>query len=235
MTTVQTLSVETLLDELLAHPVNSNQFFVSFRDRFLTDQELQIFLRQYHYFCFRFVKVLEGLLYKTPAEELDMRIELAKTLYSELGSGSSEHVHIRQLERFAETVGLTRKDLDQTEPISEVSSYLDVLHRFFLESEYLTALGAELAVETTAVSEFRYFVPGLQKYHRFSANELTFFTSHLEEETQHSTWLADAVLKTATSPEELEQVAMSARQTAEAWNEFWKGMEQAVFRSPQPS
>ena len=235
MTTVQTPSIDTLLDELQAHPVNTNQFFVLFRDRFLTNQEMHAFLQQYHFFCFRFVKLLEGLLYHTPAEELEMRIELAKTLYSELGSGSTEHVHIRQLERFAEFIGLTRKDLDQTVPIPEVSSYLNVLHRHFLESGYLAALGAELAVETTAVSEFQHFVPGLQKYHRFSSEELVFFTSHLEEETHHSTWLADAVRKTATCPEDLDQVATSARHTADAWHKFWKGMVQAVFHPPQSS
>ena len=235
MSTVQTLSVDSLLDELKTHPVNTNQFFITFRDRFLTHQELQTFIRQYHYFCHRFVKVLEGLLYHTPLEELEMRIELVKTLYSELGSGSTEHVHIRQLERFAEAIDLQKIDLRQTQPIPEVRSYLEALNRLFVKSGYLSALGAELAVETTAASEFQYFLPGLQKYNRFSARDLTFFALHLEEEMQHSTWLADAVRKTAKTTEEMDQVATSARETADAWYEFWMGMYRAVFQTPQPS
>ena len=88
--TVQHLTIEALLQELTSHEVNTNVFFVNFRDRVLTTTQLHIFLRQYHYFCHRFVKVLEGLLYHTPLEELEMRVELTKTLYSELGSGSTQ-------------------------------------------------------------------------------------------------------------------------------------------------
>ena len=34
MNSLYPLSVDSLLDELTAHPVNSNEFFVDFRDRF---------------------------------------------------------------------------------------------------------------------------------------------------------------------------------------------------------
>ena len=166
------------------------------------------------------MKLLEGLLFHTPLEELEMRVELTKTLYSELGSGSATHAHIRHLERFAEAAGIRQDDFRSTQPIPENQRYLDILRHLFLEAEYLEALGAELAVETTAISEFTYFLPGLKKYSRFSNQDLTFFSMHLEEEVAHSDWLTKAVQNTAKTPQELERVTFGARTAADGWNEF---------------
>ncbi len=221
--------VESLVLELRAHPVNTNEFFRTFRSRKLRPRQLRDFVRQYHYFCLHFVKVLEGLLYHTPVHEIEMRTELVKTLYSELGSGSPDRVHIRQLERFARAIGLQPKDLQGTVPIPEVMSYLDTLRRLFLHSGHLTALGAALAVETTAASEFRYFVPGLEQYQQFHPGELEFFTLHLAEEQHHSSWLVEAVHKTARSEDDVRRVAGGAREAADAWSEFWSGMYRMVF------
>ncbi len=223
------VTIESLIEELQTHPVNSNEFFRTFKARQLSPRQLRVFIRQYHYFCFQFVKVLEGLLFHTPIAQVEMRTELAKTLYSELGSGSPEHVHIRQLERFANSIGLRPRDLEDTQPIPEVTMYLDTLRHLFLRSSHLTALGAELAVETTAVSEFQYFFPGLQQYGHFNRGDLAFFELHVAEEEAHGQWLIDAVRKTAKSNEDLYEVAGGAREVADAWLEFWDGMYRAVF------
>ena len=116
-----------------------------------------------------------------------------------------------------------------------MTTYLQIFHNLFLESGYLKALGAELAVETTAASEFQYFYPGLQKYDQFSRQDLIFFELHVLEEQQHSDWLIQAVCKTATTPEALDEVAAGARQTADAWRTFWDGMTRAVFQPLQPT
>ncbi len=219
-----------LMEELTAHPVNHHPFFVRFQAEYLSRRQLQAFFRQYHYFCKHFVKVLEGLLYATPIDEVEMRVELIKTLHSELGSGSCEQAHVRQLERFGNKLDLRESDLKRTRPIPEVKTYLQTLHGLFSETDYLVALGAELAVETTAISEFRYFAPGLYKYSNFTPEDLIFFELHLQEEQHHSDWLRDAVRRTATTPGQLARVAAGARQTADSWHEFWNGMYREVFQ-----
>ena len=221
--------LDALVQELKDHPVNTNVFFQAFKDQYLSRSQLQTFLCQYHYFCKHFVKVLEGLLYKTPVDALEMRVELAKTLHSELGNGRAEQAHIRLLERFAAAVGLSPDALDQTVPVPAVAAYLAVLQRLFIESEYLTALGSEMAVEITAASEFRYFHPGLTKYQTFSAHDLVFFEMHLEAEECHSAWLTEAVEKTACTQADRERVAAGARTTADAWLVFWQGLYREVF------
>jgi len=221
--------LDALVQELKDHPVNTNVFFQAFKDQYMSHRQLQTFLRQYHYFCKHFVKVLEGLLYKTPVGALEMRVELAKTLHSELGNGCAEQAHSRLLERFAAAVGLSPDALDQTVPVPEVAEYLAVLQRLFIESDYLTALGSEMAVEITAASEFRYFYPGLTKYQSFSVHDLVFFEMHLEAEECHSAWLTEAVEKTARTQADLDRVAAGARTTADAWLTFWQGLYRDVF------
>jgi pyrroloquinoline-quinone synthase len=221
--------LNALVDELAKHPVNENPFFCDFRHKRLTRAQLRNWLSQYHYFCKHFVKVLEGLLYRTPVDALEMRVELAKTLHSELGSGCIEQAHVRLLERFAAAVGFTAEELARTVPIPEVAEYLAELDRLFVGSDYLTALGSELAVEVTAGAEFRYFYPGLQKYQDFSEDDLEFFELHLELEDSHSAWLVEAVRKTARDHSDLERVAAGARATVEAWSLFWQGIYREVF------
>ena len=225
-------AVDGLMAELVHHPVNDHPFFRRFRDERLSREQLRRWFRQYHYFCKRFVKALEGLLCATPIDELEMRVELVKTLYSELGSGSAERAHVRQLERFGKALGVLPSDLGSTDPVPEVTAYLRLLDSLFTGSDYLAALGAELAVETTAASEFRYFYPGLKRYPEFTAEDLAFFELHVTEEQNHSDWLLSAVRKTATTPEAIARVAAGARSTVEAWDEFWNGVYREVFQAP---
>ena len=109
-----------------------------------------------------------------------------------------------------------------------------MLHRLFIEADYLTALGAELAVEVTAAAEFRYFYPGLLRYDQFSADDLVFFELHLEAEDDHGLWLADAVRKTAQSSADLNRVATGARTAVQAWQSFWEGIYRGVFSELNP-
>ena len=72
-------------------------------------------------------------------------------------------------------------------------------------------------------------MPGLKQYEQFQPGELEFFTLHLAEEQQHGNWLVEAVRKTARSEDDLHRVAAGARETADAWMEFWAGMYRMVF------
>ncbi len=224
-----------LMDELQRHPVNANPFFLAFRERPLSSEQLQVFMRQYHYFCKHFVKALEGLLYHTPVDQMEMRIELAKTLHSELGGGVAERAHITLLERFCGMAGLSRAELGRTVPLPEVDAYLTLLHTLFVESHYLVALGAELAVEVTAGSEFQYLYPGLKQYPAFQEQDLEFFKLHLTEEPCHSAWLLEAVQRTAHTEEEQALVQAGARETADGWLRFWDGLYRAVFLAEVPA
>src|SRR5947199_9645391 len=119
--------LESLVAELEQHPVNSNVFFLAFKDQYMQRGQLELFLKQYRYFCKHFVKLLEGLLYKTPVDHAGMRIELAKTLHSELGSGRSERAHIRLLDRFANGMGLSDAASERERPMEGGGAYMQTV------------------------------------------------------------------------------------------------------------
>lgn len=223
-------SVQALVEELRRHPVNDHRFFRAFAARPLTEGQLRSFLRQYQYFCKHFVKVLEGLLYATPLDEVEMRTRLIQTLHSETGEGRADRAHIALLNRFAAAAGLAEQELARTVPLPEVGDYLALLHRLFTQSGHLAALGSEMAVEITAGSEFRYFLPGLMRHYKFSTEDIEFFDLHIHEEACHADWLREAVERTVRTPQDLELVAAGARETAEGWLRFWDAIHQEVFR-----
>ena len=43
--------LDSLVAELDQHPVNTNVFFQAFKDQYLQREQLELFLKQYHYFC----------------------------------------------------------------------------------------------------------------------------------------------------------------------------------------
>jgi len=218
-----------LLADLEHHPVNSNSFFLTFEREHLTIEQLRAFVGQYHYFCKHFVKLLEGLLFHTPVDELDMRVELTKTLFSELGNGSRDRAHITLLTKFTRALGMTEAELARVTPIPAVRKYMETLRRLFMNTGYLPALGAETAVEVTAASEFRYLYPGLKKNHLFNDDDLIFFKCHLSEEEFHGQWLLQAVQRTARSQQDRLLVRAAALETADAWHAFWLGLEASVL------
>ncbi|MGH7256512.1 MAG: iron-containing redox enzyme family protein, partial [Nitrospirales bacterium] len=146
-----------------------------------------------------------------------------------------DRAHLTLLERFLGALGLSREDLIRTVPSPAVDDYLALLRRLFLESHYLVALGAELAVEVTAVSEFKYLYPALRRDPAFQAPDLEFFKLHLAEEESHGDWLVEAVRKTARTEHDQELVRAGARETADGWLRFWTGLHRAVFLHPPPA
>lgn len=221
--------VSTITAELEALPVNTNSFYRRFKEERLTEDQLLRFAQQYFWFCKNFIPVLAGLIYNTPVDEAGVRLELVKTLYSELGYGKEKDVHLNLLRRFTTALGLSEEALTAIKPIPEVENYIRLLDEMFTRGDYRVGLGAEFGVEVTAGLEFSYLCPGVFQYSRFSKDQVYFFTFHLIEEQNHGDWLGQAVAKLAKTPEDEEKIRLGAFKAAALWDEFWKGMERYVF------
>lgn len=221
--------IQDLTRELEAKPVNKNSFYRRFKEETLTDEQLKRFGGQYFWFCQNFIPLLAGLIYNTPLQEEDIRLELVKTLYSELGYGKKENVHLNLLRRFTTALGFSEGDLQNIEPIPEVENYIRQLEEFFVRSDFRTALGSEFGVEITAALEFTYLFPGIQKYPQFSRQDIYFFEFHLAEEQLHGDWLTEAVSRMARTEDAEELIKEGALKAADLWGSFWEGMERYVF------
>ena len=222
-----------LAKKLREAPVNRTPFYYKFRDRNLSEEQLRRFAVQYFWFCKNFIRVLVGLVYNTPDSEEEVRLQLVKTLYSELGYGKKEGIHLNLLRKFTTALNISQQELDEAVPIPDVEQYIRELGDIFLKADYREAIGAEFGVEITAAPEFTFLYPGVKKYSRFSPEDIIFFKFHLTEEELHGDWLTEAVAKIAESDKDRRLVEKGALRAAELWNQFWVGMDQYVFRGEE--
>jgi pyrroloquinoline quinone (PQQ) biosynthesis protein C len=222
--------VEKLTKQLEQAPVNRTPFYYKFRDRKLSEEQLRRFAGQYFWFCKNFIKVLVGLIYNIPDTENEVRLELIKTLFSEMGYGNQEEIHLNMLRNFTSALNISEQELDEVKPITDIEQYIQELGDIFLNADYRESIGAEFGVEITAALEFTFLYPGLKKYSQFSADDIIFFKFHLAEEELHGDWLTKAVVKIAKTNEDRELIEKGAMQAAELWNQFWIGMDKYVFQ-----
>lgn len=221
--------IQELTQELEAKPVNHNNFYKRFRDETLSQEQLRRFAKQYFWFCDQFITVLVGLIYNTPSNQGAMRLELIKTLYSEMGYGKEENIHLNLLRRFTTALGINEEELQTVTPTPKVAAYIEGLDELFTRSDFRKAVGAEFGVEVTAALEFTYLSPGIEKYKQFTKQDIYFFPFHLAEEELHSDWLTQAVLNICQTEEDLALIREGALKAADLWGEFWEGMEAYVF------
>ena len=225
--------LEELTKKLREAPVNRTPFYYKFRDRNLSEEQLRRFAEQYFWFCKNFIRVLIGLIYNTPDSKENVRLELVKTLYSELGYGKKQGIHLNLLRKFTTALNLSEQELSEVQPTPEVEQYIQELGSIFLKADYREAIGAEFGVEITAAPEFTFLYPGVKKYSRFAAEDIIFFKFHLAEEELHGDWLTEAVAKIAETDEDRRLIERGALRAAELWNQFWIGMDQYVFRGEE--
>lgn len=226
---MNTTMINALAEDLKKLPANNNRFYLRFKNETLTDDQLRRFAEQYFWFCQNFIRALVGLIYNAPNDQEGVRFELIKTLYSEMGYGKLEAVHLTLLKKFLRRLGFNEKIWNNIKPIPQVEHYISYLENLYLKGNFCEAMGAEFGVEVTAATEFTYLYPGVKKYPNFSSDDIHFFAFHLIEEEQHGDWLMSAVEKLIKTPEDFALVEQGARRAAELWGNFWEGMYTYVF------
>ncbi len=222
--------LEDLTQEVKKSPANSNPFFQKFKDDFLTREQLQIFARNYFVFCREFIPTLAGLIFNMPMKEEDIRLELVKTLYSEMGYGNKKAVHLNLLKKFTDALGLNSEELMTASACPKIQAFNEGLRDLFVKSDYRVALGAEFAIEIIAAPEFTYLYPGVKKYKEFSDLDIIFFKFHLEEEQLHGDWLTEAVKNLLKTDEEKKLVWQGAHEAVALWGQMWEVMMEEVFQ-----
>lgn len=222
--------IDQLVDQLEASPVNSNPFFVRFKKEKLTDEQLIRFAKQYFWFCQNFITALCGLIYNTPVDLEETKLELIKTLYSEMGYGKREGVHLNLLRKFTTALGISDEDLKAIKPIPEVKSFIEDLTELFANRDYRESIGGEFAIEVIAAPEFTYLYPGVQQYDQFTPEEIIFFKFHLAEEELHGDWLTEAVKQMVKNQEDFDLVTKGAKQAEALWASMWEGLYREVFQ-----
>lgn len=228
---LQEQDVDDLIASLRALPVNCNRFYVRFRAGGLSFEQLRTFAGPYYWMCIQYEgRLLPGLIARVPIAEDAIRLELVRTLYSELGACDPHRVHAALFAKFMRAIGCTDAAIADAAPISAVAAYVEQLDDVFRRGSFTTALGAALGVEVTSATEFEYLTPGALTYRPTLGDDaLEYFTLHAIEEEHHSDWLAAAARAAARSPTDILELREGAMLAARLWTDFWEDMYTHVF------
>ncbi len=193
-----------------------------------------------------FTSYLERLLIRAPDSEA--KLWLAKVLVDEYGEGSRGEDHATVYAQFMVAAGSKMISVEKSEDGVKVinnpdyhvpQAALDFINehrRIVNEEPFLVGLGAVGPGHEWSIPKmFDAIIPGLRTA-GFKDDEIEYFLLHCEQDIDHGTWLAEALMKYPTTEEARQQIRRGALLSLEARARFWDGVQNAIvkFRQPRP-
>jgi len=167
---VEEHNIYELVNDINQHRAVNNKFFDKWINETLNFEQVALFARNYWEWTFRFPEALACLVAAT--EDIDVRAEYSKTLYSELGYGESSKVHSELFKNFVlELLALikVKDNLNRTvtfsqEPLLAATQAINTWQRQVYSTDYAKALGAQLALEWQAYAMISRLYEGARNY-----------------------------------------------------------------------
>jgi pyrroloquinoline-quinone synthase len=225
------------LDQLIESvPVDKNRFYDSFRARDLTKDELQFFADQYFYYIRTFPQILAGLSHRVESETV--RVELAKTIVSELGEGLQGKKHFELFQKVMRAVGVEVSDIHMIKHIPESEALVQGLREIFLKEPPIVAIGGHYTIEKVGLGMIHNLYEAFRRYPTITVEDMEYFYLHLFLEADHVAWISEAVKQHIDDPSSRRQLEEGALRVAKLLADFWEGLYQNIFvesvQLPQP-
>ena len=216
------------LNELIDNvPVDENRFYESFRGRNLSKAELQFLADQYFYYIRTFPQILAGLSHRVDSEAV--RVELAKTIVSELGEGHPGKKHFELFQKVMKPLGVQFPDYRTVEHIPEAESLVAGLRQIFLKDSPVTAVGGHYTIEKVGLGMIHNLYEGFRRYPEITVEDMEYFHLHLYLEADHVDWIMEAVRQYADDPANHPELEDGAARVAKLLADFWEGLYQNIF------
>lgn len=229
--TRETRSVEEIfarLDELIGTvPVDDNRFYENFRSRDLTRDELQFFADQYFYYIRTFPQILAGLSHRVDSEAV--RVELAKTIVSELGEGTPGKKHFELFQNVIGALGIKVRDDLAVPHNAESEALVDGLRQIFLRDSTIVAVGGHYTIEKVGLGMIHNLYEGFRRYPQITVENMEYFYLHLFLEADHVAWISEAVRQHTSDPKAVAELEEGAFRVAKLLADFWEGLYQNIF------
>jgi pyrroloquinoline-quinone synthase len=124
--------------------------------------------------------------------------------------------HVEILLRFGEAMGLDREQVQQSKPLPTTQALLDwyfvlTRHRSMVE----VVSGAQIGIESQPPTIFHQLAQPLKEHYGCTDEQIAFFPTHVEADTQHGGRAYDLVEKYARTPEQRARAVLAAREGAE--------------------
>lgn len=209
------------------HPLLARVAHVPF-----TREDYKIFGLQHYALVGTFTTYLEILLMRAPDSQAKQWI--AKVLVNEYGEGSDNKDHAELYRGFLAACGARPGEELETPLHRAITSFIEEHLRICREEPFLVGLGAlGPGHEWSIPKMFPLIVKGLRRA-SFTAEEILYFSLHMEQDVDHGAWLEEALAAYAHSAAAQDEIRHGAFLSLEARARFWSGVQDKIVRWRQP-
>jgi pyrroloquinoline-quinone synthase len=211
-----------LREEIQCHPGVGH----SLLGRMLTDprtrHDFKILASQHYPLVANFTTYMELLLLRAPSSEA--KRWLAKVLVDEYGERSYGDDHAASYRAFMHAAGIQPGSEASYALHPEVVGFIREHYRICTQEPFLVGLGAVgPGHEWSIPTMFEHVMIGLRKA-GFAADDVTYWSMHLDQDADHGAWLEEALVAFCETPEAREQIRRGALLSLKAREQFWWGV-----------
>lgn len=183
---------------------------------------LRGFIKQFYLFFPKpFPKPIAAMYARCPEDPELERMWLDNVIEEGTGELTGTDSHKGLYIRFAEAAGISRKELDATEPLPETWAFLTWRELLISQRSWLELYAAQgFCLEGTASARMARIVEGLTKHYGFAPNgdDVRYWTLHMNVDEQHMKVGPLAVERYATTDDLQAQVRDAVQKTLDI---FW--------------
>lgn len=214
-------------DAIVSTGMNDNPLYERFRRGGISREQLERFSEQYFYYIRTFPQILAGLAARV--EEEAVRVELAKTIVSELGNGEPGKIHFQLFENAIAPMGVKLADIDDTPRIPVADALVDGIRDLFLRDSTFAAIGGHYTIELAGLPMISSMYEGFRTFPESTIESMEYFYLHLLVEHEHVEWITAAVSQHLDDPASIAEIERGALVIGNLLREFWNGLYAHAF------
>ncbi len=210
------------IDNLIEkHHLLNHSFYKAWNAGKLPKETIREYAAQYFQHVSLFPRYLSAI--HSNCDDIRTRQLLLENLNEE-DQGKENHPELWM--RFAEGMGNTRKNVNETVPIKETEELVKIFKKLSKSEKYHIGLAALYCYESMQPEISETKKDGLQKFYNINDEDtLKFFTVHMHADKWHRKVVRNIIKRVADSKSKQDEITKSVKSTLGALNNFLTGME----------
>ncbi len=210
------------IDDLInRHHLLNHSFYKAWNAGGLPKETIREYAAQYFQHVSMFPRYLSSI--HSNCDQINIRQLLLENLNEE-EKGKENHPELWM--RFAEGMGNTRKNINETSPMKETEELVETFTKLSKSEKYHIGLAALYCYESMQPEISETKKDGLQKFYGIKDEDtLKFFTVHMHADKWHRKVVRNIIKKVAISKSKQNEITNSVETALVALNNFLTGME----------
>ncbi|HND12798.1 MAG TPA: CADD family putative folate metabolism protein [Pseudomonadota bacterium] len=213
--------VRALDSAVQRHAMLKHPFYQAWSEGALSLDDLREYSKQYFSQVKAFPRYVSAV--HSNCDDIALRQELLQNLIEEeQGEGNHPELWLR----FAESLGVDRRDVESAEPTRATQASVEIFRDLTKNGSYLQGLAALYAYESQIPDVAKTKREGLGEFYGIrDPRAVSFFSVHEEADVVHRQVEVDALLSHAKTVEQRVEVLSAAEQASHALWQFLDGMQ----------